>query len=74
MDKLQLYNVDLHLAKLDPAQLVPPESGFEFGYVPVVISVYHAEEYSSNGAGLITQPSEECKNSAWTDTYHPDIE
>ena len=67
-------NNDLHLAKLDPAQLVQAESGFAVGYVPVVISVYHPEELSSNGAGLIEEPHEECKDSAWTDTYHPDIE
>jgi hypothetical protein len=65
---------DPHLARLDPAQIVQPESGFEVGYVPVVISVYHPEQYSENGMGLITGPHEECSNSNWTDSFHPDIE
>lgn len=67
-------NQDPHLAKIDPAQLVASPEGFEVGYVPVVISVYHPEAYSSNGSGLIQQPDESCSNANWTDTYFPDIE
>ena len=65
---------DPHLVKLDPAQIVQPEPGYEVGYVPVVISVYHPDVYSSNGRGLIEQPDDPCSNADWTDTYHPDIE
>jgi len=66
-------NKDFHLANIDPAQLVKTVEGQDAGYVPVVISVYHPQEYSSNGAGLVEQPHEDCKNSQWTDTYFPNI-
>jgi len=66
-------NEDFHLASIDPAQLVEAHEEKEVGYVPVVISVYHPEEYSSNGSGLVTEPAEDCKNSQWTDTYFPKI-
>jgi predicted nucleotidyltransferase len=46
---------------------------FEIGYVPVVISVYHPEEYSENGVDIENAPHSECSNADWTDTYHPDI-
>ncbi len=62
-----------HLAKLDSGQLADIPEGFEVGYVPVVISVYHPEKYSANGLGLESAPHSECTNAAWTDTYHPDI-
>lgn len=65
---------DPNLAKIDPAQIIAPPKGFEIGYVPVVISVYHSEEYSSNGIGLVQEPASECSNAAWTDSYFPDIE
>ncbi len=64
---------DFHLAKVDPEQLVPAEEGKEIGYVPVVISVYHPEKYSSNGLGLVKEPHTDCKNSQWTDTFFPEI-
>lgn len=64
---------DPHLAKVDPGQRVTPPGGFEVGYVPVVISVYYPEERSENGVGLTHEPSPECSNSQWTDTYFPDI-
>ncbi|MDG1495358.1 MAG: hypothetical protein P8Q91_05750 [Porticoccaceae bacterium] len=63
-----------HLARLDPGQLVEPESGFELGYVPVVISVYHPQQYSDNGVGILTEPHADCSNGNWTNSYHPDIE
>jgi len=63
-----------NLAKIDPAQLVQPEDEQSVGYVPVIISVYHPEEFSANGAGLVSEPDESCKNSEWTDTYFPDID
>lgn len=66
-------NRDPHLAKIDPEQIVAPPKGFEIGYVPVIISVYHPEEYSSNGIGLMQEPDSACTNEAWTDTYYPDI-
>jgi hypothetical protein len=66
-------NQDPNLAKIDPAQIIAPPKGFEIGYVPVVISVYYAEEYSSNGIGLIQEPDSQCTNAEWTDTYFPDI-
>lgn len=66
-------NRDPNLAKIDPAQIVAPPKGFEIGYVPVIISVYHPEEYSSNGIGLMQEPDSACTNEAWTDTYYPDI-
>jgi hypothetical protein len=62
-----------NLAKIDPAQLVKPEDGQAVGYVPVVISVYHPEAFSSNGMGLVTEPDPICTNDEWTDTYYPDI-
>ena len=62
-----------HLAKLDSGRLADIPEGFEVGYVPVVISVYHPEKYSANGLGLESAPHSECTNAAWTDTYHPDI-
>jgi hypothetical protein len=65
---------DPHLARLDPGQLVEPESGFELGYVPVVISVYHPQQYSDNGVGILTEPHADCSNGNWTNSYHPDIE
>ncbi len=64
---------DPHLVKIDPGQLVVPPEGFEVGYVPVIISVYHPEANSSNGAGLVAAPSAQCSNSKWTRTYFPDI-
>jgi len=67
-------NKDPHLAKLDSGQIVQIPSGFDVGYVPVVISVYHPEAVSDNGSGLIAEPHQDCSNSAWTDTYHPDVE
>ena len=67
-------NKDPHLAKVDSGQLVVPPAGYEVGYVPVVISVYYAEEYSSNGNGLAMQPHEECTNEQWSDNYYPDID
>jgi hypothetical protein len=66
-------NKDPHLSKIDPGQLADAVSGFEIGYVPVVISVYHPEEYSENGIGLERAPHPDCNNADWTDTYHPDI-
>jgi hypothetical protein len=66
-------NRDPHLAKIDPSQLVDAVPGFEIGYVPVVISSYHPEEYSRNGIGLESAPNAECNNEDWTDTYYPDI-
>ena len=65
---------DPHLARLDPGQLVEPESGFELGYVPVVISVYHPQQYSENGVGKLTEPHADCSNGNWINSYHPDIE
>jgi len=62
-----------NLANIDPAQLVNTLEGQEAGYVPVVISVYHPEEYSNNGMGLLDEPHNDCKNSEWTDTYFPEI-
>jgi hypothetical protein len=67
-------NRDPNLAKIDPGQIVAPPKGFKIGYVPVIISVYHPEAYSSNGSGLMQQPDSACTNEAWTDTYYPDIE
>ena len=67
-------NKDPHLAKVDSGQLVVPPAGYEVGYVPVVISVYYAEEYSSNGNGLAMQAHEECTNDKWSDNYYPDID
>ncbi len=66
-------NNAFHLADIDPAQLVLALEGQESGYVPVVISVYHPEKYSSNGSGLVGEPHADCKNSQWTDTFHPEI-
>ena len=66
-------NRNPHLARIDPGQLVDAVGNFEIGYVPVVISSYHPEEYSRNGLGLETAPDTECYNEDWTDTYHPDI-
>ena len=66
-------NKDPHLAKLDPAHLVQPLKGYEVGYVPIVISVYHPQEYSQNGTGKVTQPSDDCTNAKWSDTYYPDF-
>lgn len=65
---------DLHLAKIDPGQMVEPLPGFEVGYVPVVISIKHARAYSLNPTEMVKSPSESCTNAAWTDTFHPDIE
>ncbi|WNC70906.1 hypothetical protein RGQ13_12265 [Thalassotalea psychrophila] len=67
-------NKSFHLAKIDPAQLVQPEEKYQVGYVPVIISVYHPEEYSSNGLGLVNEPYGVCTNDEWTDTYFPDID
>ena len=67
-------NKDPHLAKVDSGQLVVSPAGYEVGYVPVVISVYYAEEYSSNGNGLAMQAHEECTNEQWSDNYYPDID
>jgi len=66
-------NKKFHLADIDPSQVVQALAGKESGYVPVVISVYHPEEYSSNGSGLVAKPHDDCKNSQWTDTYYPEI-
>ena len=66
-------NRDPNLVKIDPAQIVAPPKGFELGYVPVIISVYHPEEYSSNGIGLLQEPHGQCTNAEWSDTYYPDI-
>jgi len=66
-------NKNPHLAKIDPGQHVKIPEGFEVGYVPIVISVYHPEEYSENGIGLESAPDEECENSDWTDTFDPDF-
>jgi hypothetical protein len=66
-------NRDPNLVKIDPAQIAAPPKGFELGYVPVIISVYHPEEYSSNGIGLLQEPHGQCTNAEWTDTYYPDI-
>jgi len=66
-------NKDPHLAQLDPVHLVQPSVGNEVGYVPIVISVYHAQEYSKNGTGLVTQPADDCTNAKWSDTYYPDF-
>ena len=65
--------LDPHLAKVDPGQLVEPPEGMELGYVPVIISVYHAEALSYNDAGYWDAPDPTCSNGAWTDTYHPNI-
>ena len=65
--------LDPHLAKVDPGQLVVPPQGMELGYVPVIISVYHPDERSFNGSGFFETPDPECANAAWTDTYHPHI-
>lgn len=62
-----------HLARLDPAQLVEPPPGFNIGYVPVIISVYHPEGHSRNGTGIVDRPNSSCSNSDWTNTYFPDI-
>lgn len=67
-------STEFNLAKIDPGQLVSPEPQKMVGYVPVVISVYHPEEYSANGMGLEAEPDAVCANDEWTDTYHPDIE
>ncbi len=64
---------DPHLVKVDPGQSVVPPPGFEVGYVPVIISVYHPAALSSNGTGLEDAPRAECLNSRWTRTYFPDI-
>ncbi len=64
---------DPHLVKIDPTQMVVPPAGLEVGYVPVIISVYHLPEHSSNGTGLIVEPEPRCSNAAWTDTYFPDV-
>ncbi|MEN9579141.1 MAG: hypothetical protein RJA70_2150 [Pseudomonadota bacterium] len=66
-------NFDPHLAKLDPGQVVTPPDGLHVGYVPVIISVYHPEANSSNGAGLEAAPSAGCLNTDWTRSYFPDI-
>jgi len=66
-------NKDPHLSKIDAGQIADTVSEFEIGYVPVVISVYHPEEYSENGVDLENAPHSECSNADWTDTYHPDI-
>jgi hypothetical protein len=66
-------NKDPHLSKIDAGQIADTVSGFEIGYVPLVISVYHPEEYSENGVGLESAPHSECNNADWTDTFHPDI-
>lgn len=64
---------DPHLARVDPGQLVQPPLEMASGYVPVIISVYHPEERSFNGMGLVDAPDPDCSNAAWTDTYHPYI-
>ena len=64
---------DPHLAKIDPGQVVSPPDGFKVGYVPVIISVYYPEEYSTNGTGFVDAPSNTCLNSKWTRTYYPDV-
>ena len=66
-------NKDPHLAKIDPGQLVQRLPGYEFGYVPVVISVMHPEDVSDNGGGLQGEPDMDCTNATWTDTYYPDL-
>jgi hypothetical protein len=67
-------NKALHLARVDPAQLVQAEEEQKVGYVPVIISIYHPEEYSLNGIGLANEPHRVCTDSEWTNTYFPDIE
>jgi hypothetical protein len=64
---------DPNLVQIDPGQMVSAPEGFQIGYVPVVISVYHPEEYSMNGTGMQTAPDEPCGSGDWTDTYFPDI-
>jgi len=64
---------NFHLANVEPAQLVQFPEGKEVGYVPVVISVYHPEEYSSNGLGIVSEPHVDCKNSQWSDSHFPEI-
>jgi hypothetical protein len=63
-----------HLARIDPRQLVEPPAGFEVGYVPVIISVYHPEAHSRNGTGFIEEPDTQCSNAQWSaENYFPDI-
>ena len=66
-------NKDPHLVKLDPAHLVDQIEGKKVGYVPIVISLYYAENYSENGVGKVSEPNETCTNAKWTDTYYPDF-
>ena len=75
-------NKDPNLAKLASAQLVTPEEGFEVGYVPIIISAYHAMDVGAdrwgsvnfNAQGLWRQPSQECSNDNWTDNFWHDLQ
>ena len=66
-----------HLAIISPDRLVSPEDGFEAGYVPILISLYHADDVGTdvNGnindsaKGLWSQPSQECSNDSWIDNF-----
>jgi hypothetical protein len=70
-DNDQLKNP--HLTRIDPGQMVSAPSGFEIGYVPVVISIHYPDDISENGKEKVRRPASDCENSRWTNTYYPDV-
>lgn len=72
---------DPHLAKIASTSLVRPEAGFEVGYVPIVISQYHPDDVAADkfgnindsAQGLFNEPSQECSNDQWVDSFWHDI-
>ena len=53
--------------------MVDQIEGKKIGYVPIVISLYYAENYSNNCDVKVSAPNPECTNAKWTDTYYPDF-
>jgi hypothetical protein len=51
---------DPHLVHIEPNQVVKPPAGYDVGYVPVVLSVYHPGASSKNGHGVISAPDALC--------------
>ena len=72
---------DPHLANISNDRLVSPEEGFEVGYVPIMISLYHADDVGASiygnvndGAkGLWSEPTQECSNDKFNNSYLHDF-
>jgi hypothetical protein len=74
-------NKDPHLANISDDRLVSPEEGFEVGYVPIMISLYHADDVGAivsgdvndSAKGLWSEPTQECSNDKFNNSYLHDF-